>query len=145
MGPHQFEYEINIKNKKRGDECQEANIFTEHLQYYEKQQNARFFSQPLHAQRGIIQINKGKINEQVHRHFRKMCFDLHQLHNNFEQFRGGCRGLPLPPIQHSEMAHIKFSFLRNLLTRLSNLTGSRCEQNCRETLGWRIQFFLSRF
>ena len=70
-----------------------ANTFTEHLQYNEKEQNASSFcflrckvlSQLLHAQRGIIQINKGKIHEQVHGHFYKINFDLHPLHNNFEQ------------------------------------------------------------
>ena len=82
-------------------------------------------------------------------------YNIVSLQGNYITSRGGCRGLPLLPMQCPEMAYINFQssvFVSiktvNKWTRILNLTESRCERHCSERdayIGWMIQFFLSRF
>ena len=71
---------------------------------------------------------------------------------NWYLFRDGCRGLPLLPMQHPEMAHINFQgsvfVSKKTVNKILKLTENRCGRHCSERdayIGWRIQFFLSRF
>ena len=60
--------------------------------------------------------------------------------------RGGCRGLPLLPMQHPEMAHINFQNLvfvsKNAVNKILKLDQMQLRATLQRDadIGWRIKF-----
>ena len=81
------------------------------------------------------------------------CYDPHRKHLHLSIQPGvgvgGCHCCQYStPKWLTLISRVQSSFLKKLWTRFLNLTKSRCERHCSERdayIGWRIQFFLSRF